>query len=40
MGLLWTFMGASLPYVIFTGAAEMLGGLLSAESCGILYTLI
>jgi hypothetical protein len=28
MGLLWTFMGASIPYVIFTGAAEMLGGLL------------
>lgn len=30
MGLLWTFMGASIPYVIFTGAAEMLGGLLLA----------
>ncbi|MFL6201531.1 MAG: hypothetical protein ACJ76J_20350 [Thermoanaerobaculia bacterium] len=28
MKLLWTFMGASIPYVIFTGAAEMLGGLL------------
>jgi hypothetical protein len=28
MGLLWTFMGASAAYVIFTGAAEMLGGLL------------
>ena len=28
MGLLWTFMGASEPYSIFTGAAEMLGGLL------------
>jgi hypothetical protein len=28
MRLLWTFMGASIPYVIFTGAAEMLGGLL------------
>jgi hypothetical protein len=28
MHLLWTFMGASIPYVIFTGAAEMLGGLL------------
>jgi hypothetical protein len=30
MRLLWTFMGASIPYVIFTGAAEMLGGLLLA----------
>lgn len=28
MKLLWTFMGASIPYVIFTGLAEMLGGLL------------
>jgi hypothetical protein len=28
MGLLWTFMGASLSYNIFTGAVEMLGGLL------------
>jgi hypothetical protein len=28
MGLLWTFMGASAPYVILTGLAEMLGGLL------------
>lgn len=28
MGLLWTFMGASIPYVIFTGVGEMLGGLL------------
>jgi len=28
MGLLWTFMGASVPYNIFSGAAEMLGGLL------------
>ncbi|HYC92239.1 MAG TPA: hypothetical protein VEO54_23725 [Thermoanaerobaculia bacterium] len=28
MGLLWTFMGASAPYVIFTGIGEMLGGLL------------
>jgi hypothetical protein len=26
--LLWTFMGASAGYSIFTGAAEMLGGLL------------
>jgi hypothetical protein len=30
MHLLWTFMGSSIPYVIFTGAAEMLGGLLLA----------
>ena len=28
MGLLWTFMGASDSYMIFSGAAEMLGGLL------------
>lgn len=28
MGLLWTFIGASDSYMIFTGAAEMLGGLL------------
>lgn len=28
MGLLWTLMGASVAYSIFTGAAEMLGGLL------------
>jgi hypothetical protein len=28
MGLLWTFMDASPAYTIFTGAAEMLGGLL------------
>jgi hypothetical protein len=28
MGLLWTFMGASAGYTIFTGAGEMLGGLL------------
>jgi hypothetical protein len=28
MGLLWTFMGASEPYTVFTGAAEMLGGIL------------
>src|SRR5262249_41283960 len=26
--LLWTFMGASDPYTNFTGAAEMLGGIL------------
>ncbi|MES1242235.1 MAG: hypothetical protein ABUT39_11495 [Acidobacteriota bacterium] len=28
MWLLWMFMGSSIPYVIFTGAAEMLGALL------------
>ena len=28
MGLLWTFMGASKSYTVFSGAAEMLGGLL------------
>jgi hypothetical protein len=28
MGILWTFMGASTSYMVFTGAAEMLGGLL------------
>ena len=28
MGLLWTFMGASVPYTIFCGATELLGGVL------------
>lgn len=28
MGLLWTFMGASAPYTIFSGAVEMLAGML------------
>jgi hypothetical protein len=28
MGLLWTFMGSSGPYTAFTGAAEMLCGIL------------
>jgi hypothetical protein len=28
MGLLWTFMGTSVPYQIFSGAGELLGGLL------------
>lgn len=28
MGLLWTFMGSSQSYNVFTGLAEMLGGLL------------
>jgi hypothetical protein len=26
MGLLWTFMGASIPYTIFTGIGELAGG--------------
>ena len=28
MGLLWTFMGASTAYVVFTGMGEIIGGLL------------
>ncbi|HYR28201.1 MAG TPA: hypothetical protein VEU30_07020, partial [Thermoanaerobaculia bacterium] len=28
MGLLWTFMGASAAYTIFTGVGELVGGLL------------
>jgi len=28
MGLVWTFMGVSRSYNVFTGAAEMIGGLL------------
>lgn len=28
MNILWTFMGASMPYTIFAGAAEVLGGVL------------
>ena len=28
MGLLWTFMGSSVAYNVFSGTAEMLGGLL------------
>ncbi len=28
MGVLWSFMGASIPYIIFAGAAEVTGGLL------------
>lgn len=28
MGLLWTFMGSSLPYNLFTGIGETVGGLL------------
>lgn len=30
MGLLWTFMGASVAYNIFAGASEVLGGVLLA----------
>jgi hypothetical protein len=28
MGALWSFMSASLPYVIYSGCAEVLGGML------------
>jgi hypothetical protein len=28
MGVLWSFMGASLPYVVYSGCAEALGGFL------------
>ncbi len=28
MGILWTFMGASIAYTIFAGASEVLGGVL------------
>lgn len=28
MGILWTFMGASMPYVIFSGLAEVSAGIL------------
>lgn len=28
MGLLWRFLGASQPYVVFSGALEVIGGLL------------
>jgi len=28
MGVLWSFMGASVPYIIYTGCAEVLGGVL------------
>jgi hypothetical protein len=37
MGLLWTFMGTSIPYVIFSGAAEMLGALLLLARCTTLF---
>ena len=42
MGLLWTFLGASKPYQIFTGITELLGGLLlmsrRTTSLGALVT--
>lgn len=42
MGLLWTFMGFSKGYTIFTGTAELLGGLLllyrPARTLGALVT--
>jgi uncharacterized membrane protein YphA (DoxX/SURF4 family) len=28
MGVLWSFMGASVPYIVFSGIAEALGGVL------------
>jgi hypothetical protein len=31
MGMLWTFMGASVPYTIFGGLGELIGGLLLAN---------
>jgi ABC-type cobalt transport system substrate-binding protein len=41
MGLLWTFMGASLAYNVFTGIAEMLGGaLLTMRRTTLLGALI
>lgn len=43
MGLLWTFMGFSEPYNLFTGSAEMLGGILLAfpqlTTLGLLVSL-
>jgi hypothetical protein len=41
MGLLWTFMGASTGYTVFTGIAEMLGGvLLSTRRTTLLGALV
>ena len=41
MGLLWTFMAASRPYVLFAGLTEVLGGaLLFAPSLATLGALI
>jgi len=41
MGLLWTFMGASVAYNIFSGSAEVLGGLLlTTRRTGLLGALV
>jgi hypothetical protein len=41
MGILWLFMGASSAYTIFTGAAEMISGLLLAfRRTALLGTLL
>ncbi len=43
MRLLWTFMGYSRPYVVFTGALEVLAGMLllsrRTRTAGALFTL-
>ncbi len=41
MGLVWTFMGASRSYNVFTGAIEMIGGLLlTVRRTSLLGTLV
>lgn len=41
MGLLWTFMGSSMPYRAFTGIAEIVGGvLLTMRRTALLGALI
>lgn len=41
MGLLWTFMGASKPYNIFTGLVEIVGGaLLIIPRCATLGAIV
>jgi len=41
MGLLWTFMGVSAPYQMFTGTGELLGGvLLFARRTAVLGALV
>lgn len=41
MGLLWTFMGSSTAYTVFTGLAEVLGGvLLTARRTTLLGALV
>ena len=41
MGLLWTFMGASTSYNVFTGAGEVIGGLLlTARRTALLGALV